>query len=73
MRPSIDLRVPAPYSVDAGRIVMFGGRRIGTPDVAAPAGTRNDLDVDVEVAISELLPAATQTNREGVRYALTGR
>ena len=65
MRLPIDLRVPAPYAVDAGRVVTFGGGRIGTPDVAAPAGTRNDLDVDVEVAISELLRAATQTNREG--------
>ena len=64
MRLPIDLRVPAPYAVDAGRVVTFGGGRIGTPDVAAPAGTRNDLD-NVEVAISELLRAATQTNREG--------
>ena len=65
MRPSIDLRVPAPHSVDAGWVVTFGGRRIGTLDVAAPAGTRNDLSVDVEVAISELLRAAMQTNLEG--------
>ena len=65
MRPSIDLRVPAPHSVDAGQVVTFGGRWIGTPDVAAPAGTRIDLGVDVEVSISELLRAATQTNREG--------
>ena len=63
MRPSVNLPVPAPHAVDA--VVTFGGRRIGTPDVAAPAGTRIDLDVDVEVSISELLRAATQTNREG--------
>ena len=61
----IDLRVPAPHAVDAGRVVTFGGGRIGTPDVAAPAGTRNDLDVDVEVTISELLCVTTQINHEG--------
>ena len=64
MRLPINLRVPAPHAVDAGRVVTFRGGRIGTRDVAAPAGTRNDLD-NVEVAISELLRAATQTNREG--------
>ena len=61
---SIDLRVPAPHAVDAGRVVAIGGRGIGAPDVAAPTGTRNDLDVGVKDATSGFLHEATQTNLE---------
>ena len=65
----IDLRVPAPHAVDAGRVLAIGGRGIGTLDVAAPTGTRNDLDVGVKDATSGFLREAMQmnleTNREG--------
>ena len=60
----IDLRVPAPHAVDAGRVVTFGGGRIVTPDVVTLTGTRNDLDVGVKDATSGFLRAATQTNLE---------
>ena len=60
----IDWQVPASRAEDAGRVVAFGGRKISAPDVAAPTGTRNDLDVVVEDATSGFLRAATQTNLE---------
>ena len=65
---SIDLRVPSPHVVDAGRVVSIGGRGIGAPDVAATAGTRNNRNVRVEDATSGLMCARRrQTVRRTVR------